>query len=671
MRALKFILTTFGITLCALVLLAPTTCECQQTRRLLFPENGHEYQRVDTNLTWTASRDLCASRGGHLATVGSENENNFVFSNFCNTQRNECWLGGQRSGSTWTWVTGEAWNYSRWNPGEPNNACNGEAYIQMSGGHVRPSFWNDEQDDGQCGGGRGRRFFPVCEYDTHNNPDCPASHAATSLGAQLLERFSPVFRLDSGETRRPFDAAEFVSASELVTEQGRRSTNQLRLASASSSSYLRFRRIVNGSAAPSSTPRPSESTPIYTHAVQLNDTSVVLQYWVFWVDNDFQPDVNGTTLLHEYHVGDWEAVYLHVVRGSDGDWTLTSVSTSQHLLWATWASSDVPVAEGNHIELLVGRGSHAHYVRGQRELFCALESTNGGRTLRQGTDYVLATLDDQPWRVFRGRWGQSQPSSDAAQRRFATASPYGPWTRTVYIDPGSVLTLGFHQGDECDLSSESRAACALATTSVDSLSSQFQSAARTTGQIESAVRGLVNSLVPNPSCMAVLGPVGLGLLACVEYASGASLSGVLSQPGLVALGVCLAASWAGCRIVAAFTPSVAPVVPPHSSINDSQVRCIVEHIFTCGRTSDHTESCNQPSTSGAVLRVENRWRVAQYVFVDGVYVGSVPVGESRDFQIQVGHHRAVAADSRDGATNPVNDDFDVTAGVIEVMTVGR
>lgn len=81
-------------------------------------------------------------------------------------------------------------------------------------------------------------------------------------------------------------------------------------------------------------------------------------------------------------------------------------------------------------------------------------------------------------------------------------------------------------------------------------------------------------------------------------------------------------------------------------------------------------SVSQTTATGATLRVENRWRVTQYVFVDGTYVGSVPSGTSHDFQIQPGSRVAVAADSRDGTMNPVSDRFDITDGMIEVMTVG-
>lgn len=105
----------------------------------------------------------------------------------------------------------------------------------------------------------------------------------------------------------------------------------------------------------------------------------------------------------------------------------------------------------------------------------------------------------------------------------------------------------------------------------------------------------------------------------------------------------------------------------------NSVTCGSDRITVIDRDYNRTRNYPYPQATPprAVLRVENQWRVVQYVFVDGTHVGSVPVGESRDFQIHNGHHRVVAADSQDGTINPVVDEFDISDGRIEVMTVHR
>ena len=64
---------------------------------------------------------------GYLATLTDQAENDFVYS-MGNPQWH--WVGGfqnlnsptysEPSGG-WEWVTGEAWVYENWHPGEPNN----------------------------------------------------------------------------------------------------------------------------------------------------------------------------------------------------------------------------------------------------------------------------------------------------------------------------------------------------------------------------------------------------------------------------------------------------------------------------------------------------------------------------------------------------------------------
>ena len=91
--------------------------------RIQNPDNGHWYQRIDTGMTWHDARDHCASLGGHLATVTSSAEDQFVY-NSVGASGGE-WLGATDEGSEgdWRWVTGEPWNYTNWAPHEPTNGA--------------------------------------------------------------------------------------------------------------------------------------------------------------------------------------------------------------------------------------------------------------------------------------------------------------------------------------------------------------------------------------------------------------------------------------------------------------------------------------------------------------------------------------------------------------------
>ena len=97
--------------------------------------NGHSYYRSTGSMLWTDARQACLNMGGHLVTVTTPAENNFIFNLWPSG-----WIGltDEVVEGTWRWVTGEPYTWGNWNPGEPNNAGN-EDYIQF----VNNGQWND------------------------------------------------------------------------------------------------------------------------------------------------------------------------------------------------------------------------------------------------------------------------------------------------------------------------------------------------------------------------------------------------------------------------------------------------------------------------------------------------------------------------------------------------
>lgn len=97
--------------------------------------NGHSYYRSTGSMTWTNARQACINMGGHLVTITSAAENNFVFNTWPSG-----WIGftDEAVEGQWRWVTGESVTYTNWNGGEPNNA-NNEDYAQF----VNGGRWND------------------------------------------------------------------------------------------------------------------------------------------------------------------------------------------------------------------------------------------------------------------------------------------------------------------------------------------------------------------------------------------------------------------------------------------------------------------------------------------------------------------------------------------------
>lgn len=97
--------------------------------------NGHAYEVVATESSWTVARTAAVERGGHLATLGSDEENLFVWSLVPAAAQNGKagpWLGGLQStlpdggrlatDQGWQWiVASEPWSIASWAPGEPND----------------------------------------------------------------------------------------------------------------------------------------------------------------------------------------------------------------------------------------------------------------------------------------------------------------------------------------------------------------------------------------------------------------------------------------------------------------------------------------------------------------------------------------------------------------------
>ncbi|MBK8167942.1 MAG: hypothetical protein IPK64_18510 [bacterium] len=121
--------------------------------------NGHWYGIVDARLSWTAARADAAARGGHLATITSQAELDFIWTNLHPIRS---WLGGIRDGG-WRWITGEPWAYTNWYPGEPNGGAS-EPYLQFSPGLPYNGTWNDNSN---CGHVSGCDQPYLIEYDQH------------------------------------------------------------------------------------------------------------------------------------------------------------------------------------------------------------------------------------------------------------------------------------------------------------------------------------------------------------------------------------------------------------------------------------------------------------------------------------------------------------------------
>ena len=140
--------------------------------------NGHHYCLIDdVALKWDDAKKYCEERGGHLATITSEDEENFL-KDLVSKQgtKNSYWLGGYVNKiGMWNWITGEKFSYTNWGAGQPDNYLGKEDVLMMyrESNPMNPSSsplgaWNDIRRDGEC---NHEPFFGkdnlglLCEWD--------------------------------------------------------------------------------------------------------------------------------------------------------------------------------------------------------------------------------------------------------------------------------------------------------------------------------------------------------------------------------------------------------------------------------------------------------------------------------------------------------------------------
>ena len=124
--------------------------------------NDHFYQAVliGEPISWADANRLAQSLGGHLVTMTSQAEDDFVFRLiddgkywYRGVNLRGPWIGAyQPEGSpepdgNWRWVTGEPFEYTNWDVGQPNNSSGLEHYAAFGNQPNRVPRWNDLRVD--------------------------------------------------------------------------------------------------------------------------------------------------------------------------------------------------------------------------------------------------------------------------------------------------------------------------------------------------------------------------------------------------------------------------------------------------------------------------------------------------------------------------------------------
>lgn len=125
--------------------------------------NGKEYRLYNVDIPWNEAYKYCEQLGGHLVTIGSEEEQKFV-SDFAKEYSTNAriWLGASDlfTEGKWNWITGESFNYKNWGEGEPNNDHD-EDYLMMG----KSGKWNDTR----VGKDTTNKYSFICEFENATN----------------------------------------------------------------------------------------------------------------------------------------------------------------------------------------------------------------------------------------------------------------------------------------------------------------------------------------------------------------------------------------------------------------------------------------------------------------------------------------------------------------------
>ena len=123
--------------------------------------DSHLYQVMkldfDTTDIWSYGKRQCEMFGGHLATITSPEENEFVYSMLCDNNVKRAIFGlSSPDGENWSWITGEPFEYSNWGNGEPSFD-----FYDMDYGMYYDVYTHGEWNDGdtmEC-------EYYICEWD--------------------------------------------------------------------------------------------------------------------------------------------------------------------------------------------------------------------------------------------------------------------------------------------------------------------------------------------------------------------------------------------------------------------------------------------------------------------------------------------------------------------------
>ncbi len=121
---------------------------CERPPWRVHPKTRHAYKVIYQALTWAQGVDVCKRFGGHLATITSEEENDFITGQFFGRY----WLGASDFAvdGTFRWINGERWRFTRFAATEPDDFDNSQHCLDMGPERRWHDYFCDSREPALC-----------------------------------------------------------------------------------------------------------------------------------------------------------------------------------------------------------------------------------------------------------------------------------------------------------------------------------------------------------------------------------------------------------------------------------------------------------------------------------------------------------------------------------------
>ena len=152
------------------VCIAPCSAASTTT---LFPVNAKEFQGNhylvvrNSEVSWQEAKEACEELGGHLVTITTKEESNFLLTLINSTSDFSYYMGGYRFCSDgWEWITGEPWGFTDWRYDQPDNVANSQAFLRIV--YSSRYGWHYDWDD--IDGNTSESTGYICEWEGGDTP---------------------------------------------------------------------------------------------------------------------------------------------------------------------------------------------------------------------------------------------------------------------------------------------------------------------------------------------------------------------------------------------------------------------------------------------------------------------------------------------------------------------